>query len=145
MKNNVITYGTFDVLHKGHKNVIKKAFDIAGENGKVMVGVSSDRWNNLKGKKSYDNQEKRCNSILKEFPNAIVFLEDHNEHMEQWFDDYDKYEIDFILMGSDHIDNLSILDNKITSSGRKVNILFTKRTPGISSTMIREKIKSNKS
>ncbi len=144
MKNNILTYGTFDLLHKGHINIIDKALKLAGD-GVVVVGVSSDEWNQKKGKNSHENQEQRLKNIenLYKDKNVVLILEDHNKHMEQWLEDYDKFDIDFILMGGDHINFLNVLDNQVTPNGKNVSIVFTSRTPGISSTMLRDKLKNN--
>ena len=44
----VLTYGTFDLLHKGHVRLLKRAADLGD---KLMVGLSSDEFNALKGKR----------------------------------------------------------------------------------------------
>ncbi len=138
---NILTYGTFDLLHKGHENIIEKAIKLSN-GGKVVVGVSSDKWNNIKGKKAYENEQIRVNNIKEKYKNTnlVVVLEDHDDHMKQWLEDYDKYDINFILMGGDHLNFLCILDGKLTPKGREVRILFTNRTPNISSTMLRKKL-----
>ena len=50
MPCNVLTYGTFDLLHKGHINLIKRAKSL-GDN--LIVGLSTDEFNREKHKKSY--------------------------------------------------------------------------------------------
>lgn len=52
----VITYGTFDLLHYGHINILKRAKELGDY---LIVGISTDEFNNIKGKKSYFNYEVR--------------------------------------------------------------------------------------
>ena len=53
--------GTFDILHKGHKNLISKAFQIAGKQGSVFIGVTTGEIN--KRKKDVNSLELRKKSI----------------------------------------------------------------------------------
>ena len=54
----VITYGTFDLLHYGHINLLKRAKEL-GEY--LIVAVSTDEFNGVKGKKCYFPYEERKN------------------------------------------------------------------------------------
>jgi pantetheine-phosphate adenylyltransferase len=53
--------GTFDILHDGHKSLIKKAFEVAGNNGYVFIGITSG--NIIKHKKVIRPFEERKNSV----------------------------------------------------------------------------------
>jgi pantetheine-phosphate adenylyltransferase len=53
--------GTFDILHDGHKSLIKKAFEVAGNNGYVFIGITSGHV--IKHKKVICSFEERKNSI----------------------------------------------------------------------------------
>ena len=52
----VITYGTFDLLHRGHINILKRASEMGDY---LIVGISSDEFNAIKGKKSVLSFEDR--------------------------------------------------------------------------------------
>jgi len=62
---NVCVGGTFDPLHKGHKALLKKAFQVAGANGSVFIGVTSERMTKKKGKiTSFDKRKKSIEEFL---------------------------------------------------------------------------------
>ena len=52
----ILTYGTYDLLHFGHINLLKRAKDLGDY---LVVGLSTDEFNGLKGKESYFSYEKR--------------------------------------------------------------------------------------
>ncbi len=137
----VMTFGTFDLFHIGHVNIIEKPLRILNEKVKIYIGVSSDNWNKLKGKQAHQSQEERVKIIKAKYPNAEVFLEDHTKPEETWPMLWDKYNIDIIVMGGDHRDNLDYINKTITPKGNRMKIIFFDRTPGISSTKLRENLK----
>ena len=141
-QKNILTYGTFDILHEGHIKIIKHAIKITGSESNVYVGVSSDSWNSLKGKESAESQEQRIKAIKNKFPNISTFYEDHEKPEQTWPEHWDKYKIDLIIMGEDHVENLSYINEVITPKGNKMKIAFFERTPEISSTEIREILKN---
>ncbi len=136
----ILTFGTFDLLHLGHINIIESAYKL-NKNAIVFIGVSSDKWNELKGKAAHQSQEERVEVIKSKYPNAEVFLEDHTKPEETWPMLWDKYDIDLIVMGGDHRVNLDYINKTITPNGKKMKIMFFDRTPGISSTELRENLK----
>ena len=91
----VITYGTFDLFHIGHLNILKRAKELGDY---LVVAVSSDKFNALKGKKAYHSIEDRV-EILK----AIVFVDEVivEEHWEQKVSDIKEHNIDTFVMGHD--------------------------------------------
>lgn len=138
---NIMTFGTFDLFHVGHKKIIEHAKKIAGDNSRLFIGVSSDKWNRLKGKISKEDQNIRRRKVLEEYPGAFVFFEDHDKPEESWPELWDKHDIDLIVMGGDHSENLSYINDKTTPKGSNMNIVFYERTPKISSTLLRSGIK----
>ncbi len=138
---NVMTFGTFDLFHVGHKKIINNSKKFVKGSGKIFIGVSSDEWNKIKGKTSIENQKLRVKRVKENFPDAVVFLEDHKKAEETWPQLWDEYNIDLIVMGSDHIENLSYINNLLTPGGRKMRIVFFERTPNISTTNLKNMIK----
>ncbi|HDZ9245211.1 TPA: adenylyltransferase/cytidyltransferase family protein, partial [Vibrio cholerae] len=57
----VITYGTFDLFHVGHVRLLKRLSELGD---RLIVGISSDEFNELKGKKSFFSYEERAEIVL---------------------------------------------------------------------------------
>lgn len=136
---NILTYGTFDLLHEGHLKIIYHALEITEEKN-IWVGVSSDNWNKIKGKKSMQTQYERSNAVKKKFPKINVFFEDHTIAEASWSTNWDDFKIDLIIMGGDHFENLSYINNRKTEKNSLMKIAFFERTPNISSTSLRKLI-----
>lgn len=91
----VLTYGTFDLLHYGHIRLLKRAKALGDY---LIVAVSTDEFNTLKGKKSYFNYEKRKKMIEElEYVDLVIPEENWNQKVE----DIKKYNVDIVVMGSD--------------------------------------------
>ncbi|BDU67794.1 MAG: hypothetical protein TYPL_4470 [Candidatus Tyloplasma litorale] len=135
----IITFGTFDKFHYGHKNIINKAIELTGLEENVIIGVSSDRWNSRKGKICSENEDVRLNNLKKFYPKATIILEDHNEPEESWGEIWDEYKVDLIVQGGDHFKNLEYINKRISPKGSKMKIMFFERTSRISSTLIKNK------
>ncbi len=91
----VITYGTFDLLHYGHINLLKRAKSLGDY---LIVGVSTDEFNwNQKHKKCYFSYEKR-----KALVEAIRYVDlvIPEESWDQKINDMHEYHIDVFCMGS---------------------------------------------
>ena len=92
----VITYGTFDLLHYGHINLLKRAKQ---QGDYLIVALSTDEFNwNSKRKKSYFSYE-----VRKEMLEAIRYVDMviPEENWEQKKTDVEKYDIDVFVMGND--------------------------------------------
>lgn len=133
----IMTFGTFDLFHIGHKKIIDHCIEITGDPKNVVVGVSSDRWNLLKNKKSFESEEIRLQKIIENYPGINVIFEDHNNFEESWGELWDENNIDLIIMGGDHFDNLSYINTRITPKNNQMKISFFERTKKISSTILR--------
>ena len=91
----VITYGTFDLLHYGHINLLKRAKALGDY---LIVALSSDKFNVIKGKMSFFNFEER-KTILESIKYVDeVIMEDA---WEQKITDIKKYNIDIFVIGND--------------------------------------------
>jgi len=126
-KVRVLTYGTFDLFHIGHLNLLKKAKSLGDE---LIVGVSSDEFNEKKGKKSFIKYEDRV-EIVKSIKYVDKVIKEDN--WEQKIDDIKKYNIDIFVMGEDWKGKFDFLN-------KYCQVVYLPRTEGISSTYLKEKL-----
>jgi glycerol-3-phosphate cytidylyltransferase len=91
----VITYGTFDLFHVGHIRLLKR-LSLLGD--KLIVGISSDEFNEIKGKKSFFSYDERA-EILGSCKYVTEVFPEHN--WQQKRDDITKYQVDIFAMGDD--------------------------------------------
>ena len=127
----VITYGTFDLLHYGHINLLQRAKQLGDY---LIVGLSTDEFNNKKGKKSYFSYDDR-KIILESI--RYVELVSPEENWEQKVQNVKDYNIDILVMGDDWKGKFDFL----TREGCEV--IYLPRTPEISTTQIKETLKHN--
>lgn len=122
----VITYGTFDLLHYGHIEILRRAKDLS-EGGKLIVAVSSDEFNAIKGKKSHQPFEKRQQNV-----SAIRYVDQVivEENWEQKKDDVIKHKADVFVIGNDWRGKFDFLKEFC-------EVVYLPRTPSISSTALR--------
>lgn len=128
----IITYGTFDMLHYGHINLLKRAREMGDY---LVVALSTDEFNwNSKQKKTYFSFEKR-KQLLESI--RYVDLVIPEESWEQKVTDVDKYDIDTLVMGDDW-------EGKFDDISEKTNaeVVYLKRTPEISTTRIKQDLKT---
>ena len=122
----IITYGTYDVLHRGHINLLRRAKE---RGDYLIVGISTDEFNAIKGKKAYYDYETR-----KEMLEAIRYVDEVIPEYDwnQKPGDIKKYNIDEVVMGSDWAGN-----EKFEARREYCDVYYLPRTEGISSTMIK--------
>src|SRR5690625_6001519 len=91
----VITYGTFDLIHTGHINILRRAREYGDY---LIVAISSDEFNAIKGKKAYYTFEQR-KAILE----AIRYVDEviPEDNWAQKVEDVQKHDIDVFVMGED--------------------------------------------
>ena len=122
----VITYGTYDLLHQGHINLLSRAKKLGDY---LIVGVTSDSFDKGRGKLNVRNNVlERVEAVKATGLADEVIIEDY---IGQKIDDIQKYDIDIFAIGSDwkgYFDYLSEF----------CKIVYLPRTEGISSTMLRE-------
>jgi len=120
----VITYGTFDLLHWGHINLLKRAKDLGDY---LVVAISSDEFNKLKNKKSYHSFENR-KMILEAIRYVDEVIPEHT--WEQKVQDVIDHEIDVFVMGDDW-------EGKFDFLKEHCEVVYLPRTIGISTTQIK--------
>lgn len=124
----VITYGTFDLFHIGHLNILKRAKALGDY---LVVAVSSDNFNKIKGKKAYHSIEDRV-AILKalKYVDEVIIEEDWDQKIK----DVQEHHIDIFVMGDDWKGKFDYLKEYC-------EVIYLPRTDGISTTKIKEDLK----
>ena len=128
----VITYGTFDLLHYGHINLLRRA---KAHGDYMIVALSTDEFNwNQKRKKCYFTYEQR-KALLEAI--RYVDLVIPEENWEQKLSDMHEYHIDTFVMGDDWEGKFDFLRDE------GVEVVYLPRTPEISTTQIKNDIHNN--
>ena len=126
----VITYGTFDLLHYGHINLLKRAKE---QGDYLIVALSTDEFNwNFKQKKCYFSYEKR--KLLLESI-RYVDLVIPEENWEQKISDVKEFKVDTFVMGNDWEGKFDFLKDYC-------QVVYLPRTPEISTTQIKSELKN---
>ena len=122
----VITYGTYDLLHQGHINLLRRAKALGDY---LIVGVTNDNFDRERGKLNVRNNVlERVEAVKATGLADKIIIEDY---VGQKIDDIQKYDVDIFTVGSDwegHFDYLR----------EYCEVVYLPRTQGISSTMLRE-------
>lgn len=120
----ILTYGTYDLLHWGHINLLKRAKKFGDY---LIVGLSTDKFNSIKHKSSYHNYKER-----KKILSAIKYVDKiiPEKNWKQKIDDVKKYDIDIFIMGDDWKGDFDYLNEYC-------KVKYLPRTDGISSTKIK--------
>ncbi len=124
-KRIVITYGTFDLLHYGHINLFKRAKALGDY---LIVAISTDEFNEVKGKTCYFPYEKR--KIIVEAIRYVDKVIPENT-WEQKVDDIKKHNVDVFVMGDDWV-------GKFDNLKEYCEVIYLPRTPDVSTTSIKE-------
>ena len=122
---NILTYGTFDLLHKGHINLFSRAKKLGDV---LIVGLSTDEFNREKGKRSYFTFSERY-KLLQLVPSIDLIIPESS--WEQKIDDINKYNINIFVMGSDWTEKFDYLKDYC-------EVVYLPRTDNISSSQIKE-------
>ena len=127
----VITYGTYDLLHQGHINLLRRAKELGDY---LIVGVTSDSFDYSRGKLNVRNNVLERVDAVKETGYADkVIIEDY---VGQKIDDIQKYDVDVFAIGSDWEGQFDYLREYC-------DVVYLPRTEGISSTMLRAENQTN--
>lgn len=128
----VITYGTFDLLHYGHINLLRRAKELGDY---LIVALSTDEFNSIeKNKICYFSYEQR-KSLLEAI--RYVDLVIPEENWEQKRQDIKEYHIDTFVMGDDWKGKFDFLKDLC-------EVVYLPRTPEISSTQIKKDLEHKK-
>ena len=123
----VITYGTFDLLHRGHLNILKRAKELGDY---LIVGVTSENYDKERGKLNVQQDlMKRIENIKKTGLADKIIVE---EHEGQKIKDILEYGVDIFAIGSDWRGKFDYLKEYC-------NVIYLERTKGVSSTELRIK------
>ena len=126
-KNVVITYGTYDMLHVGHLNLLRRAKELGDY---LIVGVTSEDYDRSRGKLNvHQSTEQRVEAIKKLSFVDEVIVEKHKFQKES---DAVKYNVDIFAIGDDWVGKFDYLKPYC-------KVVYIPRTEGISSTQLRAK------
>jgi glycerol-3-phosphate cytidylyltransferase len=120
----VITYGTYDLLHRGHINLLKRAKALGDF---LIVGLSSDEFNALKNKKAFYSYEER--KLVLEAVRYVDQVIPENA-WEQKTQDIAEHQIDVFVMGDDW-------RGKFDQLKSQCEVVYLPRTDGVSTTQIK--------
>jgi glycerol-3-phosphate cytidylyltransferase len=123
----IITYGTFDMLHYGHINLLRRA---KGLGDYLIVALSTDEFNRQKGKECYFSYEQR--KLLLEAIRYVDLVIPEN-CWEQKISDVKEFRIDAFVMGGDWRGKFDFLKEYC-------DVIYFDRTPEISTTKIKDDI-----
>ena len=129
----VLTYGTYDLLHYGHVRLLQRAKQLGDY---LIVAVSTDEFNALKGKKAYHDYETR-KKILEAI--RYVDLVIPEKDWEQKINDIKEYNVDVVVMGSDWEGS-----EKFEILRDYCDVVYLERTEGISTTTIKKDLEKPK-
>ena len=122
----VITYGTYDLLHQGHVDLLRRAKELGDY---LIVGVTSDNFDKERGKLNVRNNVlERIEAVKATGYADKVIIEDY---VGQKIDDIQRYNVDIFAIGSDWIGKFDYLNEFC-------KVVYLPRTEGISSTMLRD-------
>jgi glycerol-3-phosphate cytidylyltransferase len=129
-QRTVLTYGTFDLFHPGHVQLLKRAKELGS---RLVVGLSTDEFNARKGKKSIMSYEDR-KAVLESCRYVDeVFAE---EDWEQKVPDAIRLGADVFVMGDDWAGKFDFLADHCS-------VVYLARTPDVSSTEIKRRMRAS--
>jgi glycerol-3-phosphate cytidylyltransferase len=129
MGKTVITYGTFDLFHIGHLKLLQRLKKLGD---KLIVAVSTDEFNQLKGKKTIIPYEQRS-EIVRNIKCVDMVIPEYN--WEQKINDIKKYDVDIFAIGNDWKGKFDFLKEYC-------DVVYLDRTNGISSTQLKNTLKT---
>ena len=123
----VITYGTFDLLHYGHINILKRAKQLGDY---LIVAISTNEFNEIKGKKCYFSYEER-KKLVESIRYVDLVIPENN--WEQKINDVKEFQVDTFVIGDDW-------EGKFDFLKEYCEVIYLERTPEISTTSIKKEL-----
>lgn len=123
----IITYGTFDLLHYGHINILKRAKELGDY---LIVAISTNEFNEIKGKRCYFSYEER-KRLVESIRYVDLVIPENN--WEQKIDDIQEYKVDTFVIGDDWEGEFDFLKEYC-------EVVYLPRTPEISTTKIKNEL-----
>ena len=128
----IITYGTFDLIHPGHINILKKAKELGDE---LYVGLSTDKFCETKGKTPVLSYEQR--KIVLESIKYVDYVFPEKSLTEEKIKDGLEYDAYMFVWGSDW----EVTFDFLKEHGFEVK--YFPRTPDISTSILKDRMKNN--
>lgn len=127
----VLTYGTYDLLHYGHVRLLRRAAQLGDY---LIVALSTDEFNALKGKTSFYSYE-----VRKEMLESVRYVDlvIPEENWAQKVDDINKYSVDVVVMGGDWTG-----DPRFEALKEHCEVVYLDRTDGISTTEVKKELQN---
>jgi glycerol-3-phosphate cytidylyltransferase len=130
-KKTIITYGTFDMFHIGHLNLLKRLKTMGDE---LIVAVSTDEFNLVKGKKTLIPYDQRAEIVAAiEYVDKVI----PEENWEQKVRDLKEFHVDLFVIGNDWQGKFDFLKEFC-------EVLYLERTEGVSTTMLKDSLSAIK-
>jgi glycerol-3-phosphate cytidylyltransferase len=130
-KKTIITYGTFDMFHIGHLNLLKRLKTMGDE---LIVAVSTDEFNLVKGKKTLIPYDQRAEIVAAiEYVDKVI----PEESWEQKVRDLKEFHVDLFVIGNDWQGKFDFLKEFC-------EVLYLERTEGVSTTMLKDSLSAIK-
>lgn len=127
----VLTYGTFDLLHYGHINLLRRCKELGDY---LIVGVSTDEFCVYKNKQTVLSTAERIRLVQSLiYPDLVI--EEHS--MAQKIEDIKKYKADIFVLGDDYKDSFCKMP-EYEEVSKLCKIIFLPRTENISSTKLKQ-------
>ena len=123
----IITYGTFDLLHYGHINLLKRAKELGDY---LIVAVSTDEFNGIKGKKCYFPYDER-KGLIESIRYVDLVIPEKN--WEQKINDVKEFKVDIFAIGDDWKGKFDFLNDYC-------QVVYLPRTPEVSTTKIKNEL-----
>ncbi len=120
----VLTYGTYDLMHYGHIRLLKRA---KKHGDYLIVAVSTDEFNDIKGKKAYHDYETR-KKMLEAIRYVDLVIPENG--WDQKLEDVKEYKVDVFCMGDDW-------KGKFDHLKEECEVVYLERTEGISTSKIK--------